>query len=172
MLESGQRWKSAAITTSNDVRFFNEVNIFFMKYDKYLNILFKEIKKALKKDEVPVAALIVNNNTGKIIGKYHNNREKSYKTINHAEVLCINKANKCMRNKILDNCSLYVTLEPCEMCKSIIKEARVDKVYYLLERNLGKKQYYKTNFENWNVSKESINKYQKILTNFFKKRRL
>jgi len=107
--------------------------------EKYINVLFKEVKKAQKKDEVPVAALIVNEK-GKVIAKAYNNREKTHLTINHAELICINKANKCMKNKILDTCSLYVTLEPCDMCKSVIKEARIKNVYYLLNRNSKKKQ--------------------------------
>jgi len=138
--------------------------------EKYINVLFKEVKKAQKKDEVPVAALIVNEK-GKVIAKAYNNREKTHLTINHAELICINKANKCMKNKILDTCSLYVTLEPCDMCKSVIKEARIKNVYYLLNRNSKKKQYFKTAFKLINNVSETQEKYQQILTNFFKKRR-
>ena len=138
--------------------------------EKYINILFNEIKKAQDKDEVPVAALIIDDK-GKIIAKAHNNREKSHLTINHAELICINKANKRMKNKILDKCSLYVTLEPCEMCKLVIKEARIKNVYYLLNRNSDKKQYSKTTFKLINNNLEIKKKYQQILTNFFKKRR-
>lgn len=140
-------------------------------YDKYFNILFKQLNKAIKKNEVPVAALIVNDLNGKILGKCFNNRENTHKTINHAEILCINKANKCMKNKILDNCSLYVTLEPCDMCKLVIKEARIKNVYYLLSRNPQKKQYKKINFELINNNFELKEKYQHLLADFFKKRR-
>ena len=138
---------------------------------KYINILFKEIKKALRKNEVPVSALIVNNKNNNIIYKAYNSREKKFYTLDHAEIKCINKANKCMKNKILDNCDLYVTLEPCDMCKSIIKEARIKNVYYLLERNKNKKQYSKTNFQNWYVDENKKEEYRKIIANFFKKRR-
>lgn len=142
-----------------------------MNNDKYITILFNELKKAIKKDEVPVSALIIDNFTGKILAKSYNKRENSYKTINHAEIICVAKANKCMKNKILDNCSLYVTLEPCDMCKSVIKEARIKNVYYLLPRNAEKRQYFKTKFENWNNNLEFQQEYREILTNFFKKRR-
>jgi len=137
---------------------------------KYIKLLLDEVKKAEKKDEVPVAALIVNEK-GKVIAKAYNNREKSHLTINHAELICINKANKCMKSKILDTCSLYVTLEPCDMCKAVIKEARIKSVYYLLNRNSEKKQYFKTAFKLINNEIENKEKYQQILTNFFKKRR-
>jgi len=168
MLESGQRWKSAAITTSINVRFFNEVD--FMN-QKYIDILFKELQKALNKDEVPVSALIVNSINNKIVAKAYNYRISSNCTLDHAEIKCISKTNKCLRNKNLNNCDLYVTLEPCDMCKSIIKEARIRNVYYLIERNKEKKQYSKTNFENWNVDQDIKDRYKRILADFFKKRR-
>lgn len=137
---------------------------------KYIKLLLDEVKKAEKKDEVPVAALIVNEK-GKVIAKAYNNREKTHLTINHAELICINKANKRMKNKFLDTCSLYVTLEPCDMCKAAIKEARIKNVYYLLNKNSEKKQYFKTVFKLINNVSETQEKYQQILTNFFKKRR-
>jgi len=136
----------------------------------YIRILFLELKKALKKDEVPVSAIIVDSK-GKIIAKAYNKREKSYLTLNHAELICINKANKCMKNKILGTCCLFVTWEPCEMCKAVIKEARIKTVYYLLPRDNSKKQYSKTNFQNLNDYEQEKHKYKEILSNFFKKKR-
>ena len=59
----------------------------------YIKILFLELKKALKKDEVPVSAIVVDSK-GKIIAKAYNKREKSYLTLNHAELICISEANK------------------------------------------------------------------------------
>ena len=138
--------------------------------NKYLEILFCEVNRALKKDEVPVAALIVDENN-KVIARAYNSRERTHSTLDHAEIKCILKANKRMKNKNLSNCSLYVTLEPCAMCKSIIKEARIKEVYYLIERNKEKKQYFKTNFQNWDINELKKLEYRKILTNFFKKRR-
>ena len=164
MLESGQRRKSAAITISSDVRFFIEV-----RKMNYVDILFKELNKALKQDEVPVSALIVKDN--KIIAKAFNSRENNFNTLDHAEIKCILLANKRLRNKNLSDCVMYVTLEPCEMCKIIIKEARIKEVFYLIERSKEKKQYFKTNFQNWDINEEKKNEYQEILENFFKKRR-
>ena len=115
--------------------------------------------------------LLVDEKTGKIISKAYNKRESSFKTLNHAEIICISKANKRMRSKILDKCILYVTLQPCDMCKTVIKEARIKKVYYLLERNIDKKQYFKTEFNKWVINKQYEDEYRKLLTFFFKKKR-
>ena len=137
---------------------------------KYMELLLKECHKAESRDEVPVAALIVDEK-GKIIAKSYNKREKFFLTINHCEIMCIIKANKRMKNKILDKCSLYVTLEPCEMCKSVIREARIKNVYYLLSKDPQKKQYSKSIFKNINIDNCIREKYQQILSNFFKKKR-
>ena len=101
--------------------------------DKYINIILKEAKKSLKTDDVPVGAIIVENS--KIISKAHNTREKAHKITGHAEINAIEKAAKKKKTWHLDNCELYVTLEPCKMCLEIIKESRIKKVYYLTERD-------------------------------------
>lgn len=139
--------------------------------DKYINVLMKEVSNALRNDEVPVASLIVDYEKNKIIAKAFNKRENSFLTIDHAEIICISQANKRLKNKFLSNCDLYVTLEPCSMCKEIIKESRIRNVYYLLERDISKKSYSKTNFKKWIDFDEDKIRYQEILTNFFKKRR-
>ena len=137
---------------------------------KYEDILVKLCRKASRKNEVPVAALLVDNNN-KIVAKAYNTREKTCLMLDHAEIKCIVKANKRLKNKNLSNCTLYVTLEPCEMCKMFIKEARISKVFFMLARNPEKKPYNKTDFENWECDKQYNEIYKKILSNFFKKRR-
>ena len=104
--------------------------------------LYKLSKKASNKEEAPIAAILVCEN--KIIAKSFNKRNKSNLTTDHAEIKVITKANKKMKSWRLNNCSLFVTLEPCEMCLSVIKEARISKVYYLIKRSSEKKQYNKT----------------------------
>ena len=64
-----------------------------------------------------------------------------------------------------------MTLEPCEMCKVVIKEARIKNVYYLLPRDKSKKQYSKTNFQILSNYEQEKQKYKEILSNFFKKKR-
>ena len=107
-----------------------------MENTTIINELNKLLKKASKKNEVPVAALILKDN--KIIAKAHNKVEKSHLVFDHAEILCIKKASKKLKNWRLDDCILYVTLEPCDMCKEIIKKARLDKIYYYSKQNNNK----------------------------------
>ncbi len=135
--------------------------------------LYKLLKKSKKQDETPVAALIVHKN--KIIAKACNSRNKTNKTIDHAEIIAIIKANKKLKNWRISNCTLYVTLEPCEMCKTVIKESRIDKVYYFLPRYKEKKQYNKTDFLCMNTDNNLVEKfnieYKKIIKNFWQNKR-
>lgn len=139
--------------------------------NKYLETLIKLSKKAAKKNDVPVAALIVDNQTGKIISKAYNTRNITQKTLNHAEIIAIQKANKKISLWRLNKCTLYVTIEPCEMCKAIIKESRIFQVYYLLEKPVTKQQYNKVKFTKIQHQNEYLKKYQKIADNFWKKLR-
>lgn len=139
--------------------------------DKYLETLIKLSKKAAKKNDVPVAALIVDNQTGKIISKAYNTRNITQKTLNHAEIIAIQKANKKISLWRLNKCTLYVTIEPCEMCKAIIKESRISQVYYLLEKPVTKQQYNKVKFTKIQHQNKYLKKYQKIADNFWKKLR-
>lgn len=95
---------------------------------KYMRVAFEEAKKAYKKNEVPVGCVIVCNN--KIIAKAHNLRNSKKNVLCHAEVSAINKACKKLNRWILDDCTLYVTMEPCIMCAGTILQARMQKVVY------------------------------------------
>jgi len=99
-----------------------------MNHSKYMKIALKEAKKAYKKGEVPIGAVVVNN--GKVISKGHNLREKSNKATAHAEIIAIEKANKKMKSWRLDTCSIYVTIEPCPMCAGAIIQSRLKQVIY------------------------------------------
>lgn len=88
----------------------------------------KEAKKAEKKGETPVGAVIVRG--GKVIARAHNLRESKKNALQHAEILAINKACKKLRGWRLIGCSLYVTLEPCPMCAGAIINSRIEKVVY------------------------------------------
>ena len=138
--------------------------------EKYINELINLSKKALKKSEVPIAALIIDEN-GKIISKAYNTRNIKQQTINHAEILAITKANKKLKSWRLNKCTLYVTIEPCDMCKSVIKESRVQNVYYLLPRLPEKNQYNKTIFNKLKDMSEKEDKYQEIINKFWKNKR-
>ncbi len=138
--------------------------------EKYINELINLSKKSLKKSEVPIAALITDEN-GKIISKAYNTRNIKQQTINHAEILAITKANKKLKSWRLNKCTLYVTIEPCDMCKSVIKESRIQNVYYLLPRLPEKNQYNKTIFNKLKDMSEKEGKYQEIINKFWKNKR-
>lgn len=88
----------------------------------------KEALKALKKNEVPIGAVIVINN--KIIARGYNKREKSQNAIKHAEIVAIEKACKKLKSWRLEDACIYVTLEPCPMCAGAIANARIKKLVY------------------------------------------
>ena len=100
-----------------------------MHTDKYfMNQAYKEAIKALNIDEVPVGAVIVKDN--KIIARAHNLKETLNLSTAHAEILAINKASKKLKTWHLDDCIMYVTLEPCVMCAGAIIQSRIKKVVY------------------------------------------
>ncbi len=138
--------------------------------EKYINELINLSKKSLKKSEVPIAALIIDEK-GKIISKAYNTRNIKQQTINHAEILVITKANKKLKSWRLNKCTLYVTIEPCDMCKSVIKGSRIQNVYYLLPRLPEKNQYNKTIFNKLKDMSEKEDKYQEIINKFWKNKR-
>lgn len=86
-----------------------------------------ELAKTSGKD-IPVAAVIVKD--GKIIAKAVNERERKQNAVNHAEMVAIQLANKKLKNWRLNDCEMYVTLEPCPMCASAILQARISKLYF------------------------------------------
>lgn len=140
--------------------------------EKYLKIMNKLINKAIKKDEAPVAAIIEYN--GKIIAKAINRRNKTNNTIDHAEIIAITKVNKKLKNWRANKCTMYVTLEPCDMCMGVIKESRISKLYYLQKRENYKKQYSQLEIGQIELSKEqqtTNNNMSKIIKNYWKSKR-
>ena len=134
----------------------------------YFNELMKMCKKALKKNEVPVAALIIKEN--KIIAKAYNKRHNKNNILNHAEIMAINKASHKLKDWRLDNCDLYVTLKPCSMCENIIKQSRIKNVYYILDKPDNKKEYYKTIIKQTYVRNQR-DYYHQLLKKFFATKR-
>ena len=120
--------------------------------EKIINKLLSLAKKAYLQNETPISAIVVYNN--KIISTAYNKRNKTQKTIDHAEIRAIIKANKKLKTWRLNKCTLYVTIEPCDMCKNVIKESRIEKVYYLLPKLETKKIYNKTEFEQLSLSSQ------------------
>jgi tRNA(adenine34) deaminase len=94
----------------------------------FMNEALKEAQKAFDADEVPVGAVIVANN--KIIGRGHNLTERLTDVTAHAEMQAITAAANALGGKYLQECTLYVTLEPCPMCAGALNWAQITKVVY------------------------------------------
>lgn len=135
---------------------------------EFMDIAVKEAKKAYTTGNSPIGVVIVRN--GKVISKAHNRKNSLNISVYHAEVIAIIKACKRLKRWILDDCEMYVTLEPCGMCINAIAESRIRNVYYLvssdysknLEANIDKIAFYKL---------DDVYSYIHLLSGFFKERR-
>ena len=145
--------------------------------EEFMKEALKEAKKAYKKLEVPVGAVIVKD--GKIIARAHNQKETKYDTTKHAEILAIQKASKELKSWRLIDCEMYVTLEPCSMCAGAIINSRIKKVYIgAMDEKTGavgsKLNLFRDYTFNHEVNFEVgilVDECQKILKDFFKELR-
>ena len=92
----------------------------------YMKEPLKQAKKAYKIKEVPIGCVIVHED--KIIARGYNKRNSKKNTLAHAEIIAINKASKVLGDWRLEDCTMYITLEPCQMCAGAIVQARVKRV--------------------------------------------
>lgn len=136
----------------------------------------KEANKALIKKEVPIGAVIVKDN--KIIARGYNLRETKMNSLKHAEIIAIDKACEKLKNFRLEECELYVTLEPCTMCAGAIIQSRIEKVVFgAIDERYGAvisainmfdiQSNHKVEFEQGILQEEC----SKIISNFFKELR-
>ena len=95
--------------------------------EKFMKVALREAKKAYIKEEIPVGAVIVKDN--EIIARGHNLKELKKSSISHAEIIAIQKANKKINAWRLEDCEMYITLEPCMMCMGAIVNSRIKKIY-------------------------------------------
>jgi len=140
--------------------------------NEFMAAALKEAKDAAKKGEVPIGAVIVFE--GKIISRAHNMREKMQNAIAHAEVLAIDSACNKMKSWRLDDCEMYVTLQPCVMCAGAILNARIKKVYIGMPSDrTNDLNVYKENNLNHKTEVEVMNCEEcgQILKDFFEKHR-
>ena len=94
--------------------------------EKYMREALKLAKKAAGIDEVPIGCVIVHEN--KIIARGYNRRNTDKSTLAHAEIMAIKKASRVIGDWRLEDCTMYITLEPCQMCAGAIVQARIPKV--------------------------------------------
>lgn len=145
--------------------------------EKYMNIALEEALKSYKKGDVPVGAIIVYKN--KIIAKAHNCKEQNKNAIEHAEILAISQACKKLKTWHLEECTIYVTLEPCLMCAGALIQSRIGKLVFATENEkfgyVGSISNVLNNKNNNHhplvmsgICKEES---QKLLKNFFKDKR-
>ncbi len=99
-----------------------------LPHDHYLRLALAEAQAALEENEVPIGAVIVRD--GRVIGAGHNQRETLKDPTAHAEMIAITQAAATLGDWRLENCTLYVTLEPCPMCCGAILQARIPVVVY------------------------------------------
>lgn len=128
-------------------------------------------KESLLTDDVPIGAVLIQD--GKIIASGCNTRERDKSILGHAEINTIAEASRALGRWNLADCTLYVTLKPCSMCQEVIKQSRISKVYYLLDKLAYKKEYNKTNIcmHSEAIDKEYELMYNNILKDFFKDKR-
>lgn len=96
--------------------------------EKFMEIALEEAKKAKDIQEVPIGAVIVKDH--EVIAKGYNIRETTQTTLSHAELIAINEANKKIGSWRLEDCTLYVTVEPCPMCAGAILQSRMKRVVF------------------------------------------
>ena len=173
VLEPGQDWKIAALRDFFHVHFFIGEN---MEYNKeYMNMAYDEALKANNIGEIPVGCVLVNND---YVIRTHNLKEINNCVLDHAELLAIREASDKIKNWRLDDFDMYITLEPCPMCASAIKQARIRNVYCgcrtsdedheLCTRVFSTVD--RNNYVNF-VTEKDRNRCEKLLKDFFEKRR-
>ena len=145
--------------------------------DRFMKEALKQANKAYDKGEVPIGAIVVKD--GKIISRAYNKRETEMKATSHAEIIAIEKACKKLNNWRLNDCDLYVTLEPCPMCAGAILNSRIKNLYFgaydkksgAIVSNLNMLDYefcnHRTNYESEIMKIEC----EKIIKDFFKELR-
>jgi len=128
----------------------------------HIELALAQAKKALKRGEVPIGAVIARND--KVISTGYNMRERKQNALYHAEIVAINRACKKLKSWRLDDCEMYVTLEPCQMCMGAITNARIRTVYF------GAKSTSDLNWKSATVDLENSD-CSKLLKDFFASKR-
>lgn len=138
----------------------------------FMKIALKEAEKAFYDDEVPVGAIVVCNNT--IIAKSYNSVEKLNDVTAHAEMIAITSASEYLGSKYLNDCTIYLTLEPCVMCAGALAWAQISKIVFgAFDGKKGYSLYSKNIFQPKTLVINGIleNECSGLMKEFFKKKR-
>lgn len=137
---------------------------------KYIvDVMLSAAKEAYSKGEIPVAAVIADKDFN-IVSVSSNNRQSSFNVLGHAEILAIQDAERKIKDWRLNGYDLYVTLIPCEMCSVVIKECRLDRVFYLCDNSNCSRDLLDNCFVLSGYEYEH-DEYSKLLTSFFENMR-
>ncbi len=128
-------------------------------------------KIALSKDEIPIGAIVVLDD--EVVGYGYNRREQDNKISSHAEIMALEAASKKLGTWKLENCELYVTVEPCLMCYGAILQSRIKKMYIGSKQQKFKKTTYRHFVEESEIEVEAIeiNECKKVMQDFFQNMR-
>jgi tRNA(adenine34) deaminase len=148
-----------------------ELNLFTDEY--FMKEALREAQKAAEEDEVPIGCVIVSNN--RIIARAHNLTETLNDITAHAEMQAITSASNHLGSKYLDECTIYITLEPCLMCAGALRWAQIGRIVYgTTDKKYGFGKY----IENITHPKTKVTggvmqeECSRILSDFFKKKRM
>ncbi|MCF0200082.1 MAG: nucleoside deaminase [Bacteroidales bacterium] len=139
--------------------------------ESFMKQAYQEALKALEADEVPIGAVVVCNN--KVLARTHNQTEMLNDVTAHAEMLAITAAANALGAKYLDDCTLYVTLEPCPMCAGALFHSHIGKIVWAADdpkngfSRFGNMLHPKTKVQTGVMKEECL----ALLTDFFRKRR-
>lgn len=139
--------------------------------ESFMKMAYQEAQKALEADEIPIGAVVVCNN--KVLARTHNQTEMLNDVTAHAEMLAITAAANSLGAKYLDDCTLYVTLEPCPMCAGALSHSHIGRIVWAADdpkngfTRFGNMLHPKTKTQSGLMKDECL----ALLTDFFKKRR-
>jgi tRNA(Arg) A34 adenosine deaminase TadA len=133
----------------------------------FIRLVLNQSKLAMEKGEIPVASLIVDPIDERVIARSFNQEIALNDPTAHAEILSIRKACKKLNQKRLDGFTMITYLEPCDMCKEVIKSARISEVKFIFSnQNPSRKTIKKISYEKLEIQEENLVKL------FFKKKRI
>lgn len=138
--------------------------------DEFFEAALRQAAVAHDKNEVPIGAVIVKD--GKIIAKAYNQTEKKRSFLAHAEILAILSASKKLKSKYLNGCELFVSLEPCMMCRFAARLSRIESIHYLLaSEKFGRRGPGYRKIKVRNKKSPMTQRAKEILQSFFSNRR-